>query len=119
MPTTIALIVITLVPTVAAWIKWLAVDRRSLAGTRKILFTMGLCVATLALLEYLAFALYANHVGGFGTNFPAVFRWTRPGFWASVLALLLVLAGRGKSRVFGLSSGVLMVVLWIIPDWGM
>jgi hypothetical protein len=119
MPIAIAFIIIALLPTVAAWRKWLVVDQRSLAGTRKILFTTGLCIATLALLEYLAFALYTNHVGGFGTNFPGVFKWTRPGFWASVLALLLVLTGRGKCRVFGLSSGVLMVILWIIPDWGM
>lgn len=119
MPIAILFIVIVLVPTTLAWRKWLAVDQRSLAGTRRVLFTVGLCVATLALLEYLAFALYTDHIGGFGTNFPAVFRWTRPGFWASVLALLLVLAGRGRSRVFGLSSAVLMIIVWIIPDWGM
>jgi hypothetical protein len=115
----ITFFIIALLPTVAAWRKWLAVDHQSLAGTRKVLFITGLCVATLALLEYLAFALYTNHIGGFGTNFPAVFKWTRSGFWASVLALLLVLAGRGKSRVFGLSSGALVVILWIIADWGM
>lgn len=119
MPIAILFIIIVLLPTVVAWRKWLAVDQRSLAGMRKVLFTTGLCVATLTLLEYVAFALYTNHVGGFGTNFPAVFRWTRPGFWAAVLAFLLVLAGRGKSRVFGLTSGALMVILWIIPDWGM
>jgi hypothetical protein len=119
MPIAILFMIIVLLPTVAAWRKWLTVDQRSLAGTRKILFIAGLCIATLALLEYLAFALYTNHIGGFGTNFPAVFKWTRPGFWASVLALFLVVAGRGKSRVFGLSSGALMVILWIIPDWGM
>lgn len=119
MPVAIAFTIIVLLPTVVAWRKWLATDRKSLAGARLVLFTTGLCVATLTLLEYFAFALYTNHIGGFGTDFPAVFRWTRPGFWSSVMALLLVLAGRGKSRAFGIASAVLMVILWIISVWGM
>jgi hypothetical protein len=119
MPIAIALLIIVLLPTVAAWRKWLAADGQSLVGARKILFIAGLSVASLALLEYFAFALHTSHIGGFGTNFPAVFRWTRPGFWASVLALVLVSAGRGKSRVFALASAGLMVIVWIIPYWGM
>lgn len=119
MPIAIILIIIVLLPIAVAWKKWLATDQQSLIGTRKILFTAGLSVATLALVEYLAFALYTTHIGGFGTNFPSVFKWTRPGFWASVLALFLVLAGRGRSRLFGIVSAILMAIVWVIPDWGM
>jgi hypothetical protein len=114
----LGLAVIVSIPLTAAWRKWLVTDQRVIPSTRKILFLTGLCVATLVLLEYVAFAFYTSHIGGFGTDFPAVFRWTRTGFWGSVLALLLVSVGRGKSRAFGLTSAGLMVVMWIILSWG-
>jgi len=119
MPTAITLIIILLFPTGLAWRKWLATDRKFLAGARKVMFVVGLSIATLALVEYFAFALYTSHIGGFGTNFPALFRWTRPGFWVSVVAVFLVIAGQGRSRLFGLTSAVLMALAWVVPDWGM
>src|SRR5579883_2455032 len=71
MPIAIVFIITALVPTVAAWRKWLAVDQRSVGVTRKILFTRGLWVPPLPRLEYRASALYSTHFGGFGRNFPA------------------------------------------------
>jgi hypothetical protein len=119
MPIDILLFIIVLLPTALAWRRWLAVDQLSLAGTRKFFFIGGLVSITIALLEYLVFAVYTYHIGGFGTNFPAVFMWTRPGLWVSILALLLVLMGVSKSRLFGLISAVLMILMWIIPGWAM
>jgi hypothetical protein len=116
---TIILINIVLLPMALTWKVWLSADRQYLHGSRKVLFALGLCAATLAIVEYLAFALYTARIGGFGTNFAAVFRWTRPGFWASVMAFLLLLAGRGRSRIFGVASAGMMVAMWVIIDWGM
>jgi len=115
----ITLIIIGLLPTLAAWRTWASKDRVSLNGTRKALFVAGLAGASLALAIYVAFVFYAHRIHGFGTNFPAMLRWARPGFWLSLLALLLVLAGRGRSRVFGLASSLVVLILWIIPIWGM
>jgi hypothetical protein len=36
------------------------------------MFLVGLSAASLALLEYCLFVLYTHHIGGFGTNFPAM-----------------------------------------------
>jgi hypothetical protein len=118
MPITILLTLVPVIPTGLAWTKWIAADQHLLGRRRKIAFSLGLCTATVSLLEYAAFVAYAMHIGGFGTNFPALLLWTRPGFWISVAALLLALAGGGKSRAFGAISGALLVILWAIPDWG-
>ncbi len=115
----ILFVIVVLLPTFLAWRTWLGRDQQILTGMRKVVFTIGLCVATLSLLEFLTFALYTNHIGGFGTDFPALFRWTRPGFWVSVLAFLLLLGGQSKSRAFGLTAAFLMIILWIVPVWGM
>jgi hypothetical protein len=115
----ILLIVIGLIPTIAAWRAWGSRDRASLDGARKSLFMTGLVGASLALAVYSVFVIYAYRIHGFGTNFSGMLRWARPGFWVSLLALLLVMAGRGRSRVFGLVSSLVVLILWIIPVWGM
>jgi hypothetical protein len=115
----ILFVVIVLLPTVAAWSKWLSTDRRSLDGVRKVLFVVGLCAASLAFLEYCFFGLHVYRIGGFGNNFAAMLRWARPGLWVSLFAFVFVMAGRGKSRLFGLASSLLLLIFWIIPVWGM
>lgn len=119
MSITIPLIIIALLPILAAWRQWVVTDHVPLNRTRKSLFIVALCLASAAVFEYVAFVLYTGHIGGFGTDFAAVFRWTRPGFWISMLALLLAFFGRGKSRMLGVTSALVMVILWIIPDWAM
>ena len=91
----------------------------SLNGTRKVLFLTGLAGASIALTIYLAFVIYPFRIHGFGTNFPAMLKWARPGLWISLFAILFVLAGRGRSRLFGLASSLVVFLLWIIPVWGM
>jgi hypothetical protein len=118
MPINILLVLIALVPTAVAWMRWLGSEQRSLQGRRKVLFVVGLCAVSLALLEYCFFIIYTYYIGGFGTNFPGMLRWARPGLWVSLLAFLLVIAGRGMSRVFGLSASVVMLILWLVPIWG-
>jgi hypothetical protein len=115
----ILFVLIVLLLTVAAWSKWLTVDKRSLDGGRKILFVVGLCAASLALLEYCFFGLHVYRIGGFGDNFASMLKWARPGLWVSLFALVFVMAGRGKSRLLGLASSLLLLILWIIPVWGM
>ena len=119
MPLEITLIVIGLLPTVAAWRTWASKERASLGGTRKYLFLVGLTAASIALTIYIAFVIYIFRIHGFGTNFPAMLRWARPGLWISLVALLFVLAGRGRSRLFGLASSLVVFLLWMIPVWGM
>ena len=119
MPIAALFVPIVLLPTVAAWKRWLGAERQSLQGGRKALFVLGLSAVSLALFEYCLFALYTNHIGGFGTDFPAMLKWARPGFWISLAALLLSVSGTGKSRAWGMTASALALVLWIIPVWGM
>jgi glucan phosphoethanolaminetransferase (alkaline phosphatase superfamily) len=114
MPLEITLIIIGLLPTIAAWRAWASKDRTSLTGTRKALFA-----ASLALTIYVAFVIYTYRIHGFGSNFAAMLRWARPGLWISLFAVLFVIAGRGRSRLFGLASSLVVFLLWIIPVWGM
>jgi hypothetical protein len=57
----ITLIIIGLLPTVAAWRAWASKDRASLNGTRKVLFVAGLLGASIALTIYVALVIYAFH----------------------------------------------------------
>jgi hypothetical protein len=115
----ITLIIIGLLPTLAAWSAWASKDRVTLNGTRKALFLAGLTGASIALTIYIAFVIYTFRIHGFGTNFPAMLRWARPGLWISLFAFLFVLTGRGRSRLFGLASSLAVFILWIVPVWGM
>jgi hypothetical protein len=115
----ILLIVIALMPTLAAWHAWILKDRVSLSGPRKVLFVAGLVGASSVLALYLAFIIHIYQIGGFGTDFPAMLRWARPGFWLSISACLLSLTGKSKSRAWTVVASLLLLVLWIIPIWGM
>jgi len=115
----IVLIIIALVPTLIAWRVWAVKDRRSLTGTRKVLFTAGLIGATLALATYVEFAIHTARIGGFKTDFPSLLAWTRPSFWMSVAAIMLCVAGKGQSRAWALISSILVAILWVLPVWGM
>jgi hypothetical protein len=115
----ILFVIIVLLPTVAAWRTWLSKDHASLNGTRKVLFLVGLLGASMALAIYAAFVVYTLRIHGFGTNFPAMLRWARPGLWVSLAALVLSVTGTGKSRVWSLAASALVLILWVIPVWGM
>jgi hypothetical protein len=115
----IVFVIVVLLPTVAAWRTWVSKDDASLNGTRKIMFLTGLVCASIALITYAAFVAYTSRIHGFGTNFPAMLRWARPGMWISLTALVLSLTGTGRSRVWSLAASALVFILWIIPVWGM
>jgi hypothetical protein len=85
----------------------------------KALSTAGLVAASLALVIYVSFVAHVHRIGGCGTDFPAMLRWARPGFWISLTAVLLVVTGRGKCRAWAVTAAALVLVLWIIPVWGM
>jgi|GEM_PF-5132464 hypothetical protein len=115
----ILFMIIVLLPTAAAWLTWVSKDRASLNGTRKIMFLVGLVGASIALAIYAAFVIYTFRIHGFGTNFPATLRWARPGLWISLAALVLSVTGTGRSRVWSVAASALVLILWIIPVWGM
>lgn len=115
----IFLVVVALVPTLAAWSAWTSKEHLSVSRARKALFTAGLLAASVALMVYVAFVMHVHRIGGFGTDFPAMLKWARPGLWISLAALLLSVAGRGQSRAWGMTASALVLVLWIIPVWGM
>jgi len=119
MPIEILLLAVGFLPILAAWWAWSSKDRALLGGTRKSLFTAGLIGVSGAFLLYCAFVIYIYHIHGFGTNFGAMLKWARSGFWASVLAMFLALAGQGKSRILGCVSAFIIAVIWMIPVWGM
>jgi len=113
------LILVALLPTAGAWRAWTSKDRLSLSGPRSALFVAGLVGTSVALALYVAFAIYTYHIGGFGTNFPAMLRWARPGFWLSASAFVLSFTGKSRSRAWAITGSLLLLVLWIIPVWGM
>jgi glucan phosphoethanolaminetransferase (alkaline phosphatase superfamily) len=115
----IIFVLIALVLIVLAWRVWIVKDRESQSGIRKILFPIGLICASLALAIYVAFVIHTYRVGGFKENFASLLVWTRPSFWISVAAIVLCIAGKGRSRVWGLVSSIFMTLLWILPVWGM
>lgn len=115
----ILFVIIVLLPIVAAWRTWVSKDRASLNGTRKIMFLVGLVGASIALTIYAAFVIYTFRIHGFGTNFPGMLRWARPGLWISLVALVLSVTGTGRSRAWNVAASTLVLILWIIPVWGM
>ena len=115
----ILFVIVVLLPTVAAWRTWVSKDHASLNGTRKVTFLVGLVSASISLTVYAAFVIYTFRIHGFGTNFPAMLRWARPGLWISLAALVLSVTGTGRSRVWSVAASTLVLILWIIPLWGM
>jgi hypothetical protein len=83
------------------------------------MFLLGLVGASIGLTIYAAFVIYAFRIQGFGTNFPAMLRWARPGLWISLAAFALSTTGTGRSRLWSLAASALVLILWIIPVWGM
>lgn len=112
-------VIVALVPTVAAWLKWLSADRRLLLGSRKVFFLAGLCAVSLGLIVYCLFTIHTYRISGFGTDFSAMLRWARPGLWISLLGVLLSPTGKGQSRIWSLAASLIVLTLWIIPVWGM
>jgi hypothetical protein len=115
----ILFVIVVLLPIVAAWRTWVSKDHASLNGTRKVMFLVGLVGASVALTIYTAFVIYTFRIHGFGTNFPGMLRWARPGLWISLAALVLSATGTGKSRVWSVAASALVLILWVIPVWGM
>lgn len=97
----IFLVVMALVPTLAAWSAWTSKEHLSVSGARKALFTAGLLAASVALVVYVAFVMHVHRIGGFGTDFPAMLKWARPGFWISLAALLLSVSASKVARKDG------------------
>lgn len=110
---------VALALTTLAWRGWIVRDLQAQVGIRRILFGIGLICASVALAIYVAFVVHAYRAGGFKENFASLLAWTRPSFWISVSAILLCIAGKGRSRLWGLVSSVLMTFLWLLPVWGM
>ena len=96
------------------WVSWLSTDRQGFHGTRKVLFTVGLGVLSLALAWYALFVAQVYRIGGFGNDFASALRWARPGFWFSTVAIPLCAAGRGRSRLLTLVSSLLVAAVWVV-----
>lgn len=45
------------------------------------MFLVGLVGASIAMTIYAEFVIYTFPIHGFGTNFPTMLRWVRPGLW--------------------------------------
>src|SRR5438552_1862979 len=96
-------IVIGILLLIGAWKKWLA-EEILLPRLRKALFLLGLCVVSLALIEYAQFIVHVHRIGGFGNNFAEMLRWARPGFFLSLASLILAAVGRGRSRLCAVAA---------------
>ena len=115
----ILFIILPMWPVAAAWRSWNSIDQKSLNGVRKFLSLVGLIGVSVDLGIWIAFVAYTVYIGGFGTHFPAMLKWIRPGLWLSVAVLALSSSGKGKSRISGVAASIAMLVLWIVPIWGM
>jgi hypothetical protein len=112
------LIAIALILTAVAWRKW-STDRAMLTPVRAGLFLAGLCVSSIALIEYSLLTLHVHRNGGFGDNFSAFLSWARPGFFTSLIALSLTATGRGRSRICAVAASFELMAVWIILVSGM
>lgn len=79
----------------------------------------GLITASCATALYLAFAIEAARVGGFGTDFRAVLAWARPGLWLSLTALVLSAMGKGTGKIPNVVFSALVLLAWVVPAWSM
>ena len=102
----------------AAWKKWPG-ERRSIPRIWSALFLFGLCGVSLALIQYSLFIFYVHRIGGFGANFAAMLSWARPGFFLSLIALILNSTGQGRSRIFAVAVSSELLVICIILVSGM
>ena len=115
----ILLVAPTVILAVWGWAAWLSSDGQVCRGSRRALFIISLAALSLALAWYSLFLAHAYRIGGFGENFNALLGWARPGFALSVVAAVLSVAGRGKSRVLALVSSSLLGFLWVFLVSGM
>ena len=109
------LILLPLLPTVAAWWSWTSRDHRTVVGVRRVLFLGGLSAASASLLLYLAFDVFLYFSGGLEGKIQLMVPWIRRGLLLALLAVVLSLLGKGKSRLLGLASGLLLFALWPLP----
>jgi hypothetical protein len=103
---------------IAAWVKWFS-ERGSISRYRGVLFLLGLCVGSLAVVEYFLLILFAHRIGGFGSDFGDFLGWARPGFFLSLLALILGFAGVGTSRFFVVALACGLLLVWVLLVNGM
>ena len=115
----ILFVILPMWPVAAAWRSWAAVDQKSLNGVRKFLSLVALIGVSVDLGIWIAFVAYTDYIGGFDAHFSTMLKWVRPGLWLSIAVLALSLSGKGKSRISGVAASVALLVLWILPIWGM
>ena len=99
-------------------IGWLNRERLKMSQLRNILFSVGLAFGTGAAGLFIAFYLYTSRIGGFGTDFASVLKWTRLGFWLAFAALVLCLTGKERGRRLGCTASMMLLVVWTLMAWG-
>jgi hypothetical protein len=113
------IIFVTAIAVFTSWYWWTTIDRAELAGVRAIFFVGGLLMVSVAFLLYCGFVVENVRFQGSKIDFRPMLNWARPAFWVSIVALVLCSLGRGRSRVSGLLTSLLMVAIWVTPIWGM
>lgn len=112
-------ILIAVVLPCVAWYR-VAVDKRPLfAGWRARVLLAGLVIASLSSIAFVGLVCRAVWLGGFGTDFPSLLSWVRPGLWLSIVALGLCVIGAGPSRGWAVAASIVILALWVIPVLGM
>jgi hypothetical protein len=98
--------------------KWVTTDHHLVFGYRKAAFSTALLLGVGGVCVFLAFCIHVKHIGGFGTDVPALLKWTRTGFWMSLGAAILSFGGRGRSRILSCVGSMTLVIIWILTAWG-
>jgi len=103
--------------------RWLKVDRDLLTDSRKMVFAIALVLGLASVCLFLAFWIYTVQIGGsngdFDIDFAPPLRWTRPGFWLSVVATVLACFGKGRSRIFVGIASAMLITIWFLLGLGL
>jgi hypothetical protein len=99
---------------VLAWRQSLQHDGRFLSRFRRSLSVLGLGLTSVGLLIFLAFSVQTARIQGWFNDQDAMLIWIRAGGWISLAGIILTIFGRGKSRIWGTVSGILVAGVWFL-----
>ena len=73
----------------------------------------GWVLLAVSALAMIGMGVHAAMIGGLSNDYRAALVWIRVGFWSNVLALGLLLLGRGTARALALMGALVLGFFWV------
>ncbi len=99
------------------WLAWSSYARSRVSvsnPTRFRVAAVGLAAISVAGVGFLGMEMHLVMLGGREGHWGVYRAWALPGAAVSLCAPLLLLAARGRSRVFGVATGMWVAFLWYL-----